>query len=75
MAKTVDIWKETRTVLLPPAQSNEEKMQFVCVNGKRYQVPKGVEVDVPLPVYEALREVRRATADAAAYERSVRAQT
>lgn len=75
MAKTVDVWKETRTVLLPPAQSNEEKMQFVCVNGKRYQVPKGVEVDVPLPVYEALREARRATADATAYERSVSAQT
>ena len=75
MAKTVDIWKETRTVFLPPAQSNEEKMQFVCVNGKRYQVPKGVEVDVPLPVYEALREARRATDAAAAYERSVRAQT
>ena len=70
MAKTVDIWKETRTVFLPPAQSNEEKMQFVCVNGKRYQVPKGVEVDVPLPVYEALREAQRANNAAIDYARA-----
>lgn len=75
MAKTVDIWKETRPVLLPPAQSNEEKMQFVCVNGRRFQVPKGKTVMVPLPVYEALREAQRANTAAIDYERAESARS
>ena len=39
MAKTVDVWKQMHTVRLPRPQANEEKMQFVCVNGRSFQIP------------------------------------
>ena len=75
MAKTVDVWKQMVPAYIHKSDTDAEKAQFVCVNGRTFQVPKGKTVMVPLPVYEALREARRATAAAAAYERSVRAQT
>ena len=47
-----DVWKQTKEVLLPRAQENEQKFEFVCVNGRTFQVPKGKRVEVPLPVAE-----------------------
>lgn len=54
-----DVWKKTKEVLLPRAQENEQKFEFVCVNGRTFQVPKGKRVEVPLPVAEVLENAQR----------------
>ena len=53
-----DVWKQTKEVLLPRAQENEQKFEFVCVNGRTFQVPKGKRVQVPLPVAEVIENAQ-----------------
>ena len=43
---------------------DEEQSQFVCVNGRTFQVPKGKNVEVPLPVYEVIANARLAAEEA-----------
>ena len=66
-ANPEDVWNVMKTIYLPRGQGNEEQSRFVAVNGRTFQVPKGKDVQVPLPVYEVLmtEEVafRRAQAD------------
>lgn len=57
-------WEQMKEIFLPRGQANEEQSQFVCVNGRTYQVPKGKTVEVPLPVYEALTNARLAEEEA-----------
>lgn len=47
-------WEEMRTVFLPRAMGREQNFYLVGVNGKRYQVPRGKQIEVPLPIYERL---------------------
>lgn len=47
-------WNETRTVFLPRAMGREQKFLLVGVNGRRYQVPRGKPVEVPLPLAERI---------------------
>lgn len=54
-----DVWAQTREIFLERGQITEEQNQFVCVNGRTFQVPKGKPVQVPLPVYEVLENSRR----------------
>lgn len=54
-----DVWAQTREIFLERGQMTEEQSQFVCVNGRTFQVPKGKPVQVPLPVYEVLENSRR----------------
>ena len=53
-----NVWKQTKKVLLPRAQENEQKFEFVCVNGRTFQVPKGKRVEVPLPVAEVIENAQ-----------------
>ena len=53
-----NVWKQTKEVLLPRAQENEQKFEFVCVNGRTFQVPKGKRVKVPLPVAEVIENAQ-----------------
>ena len=53
-----DVWQQTQEVLLPRAQENEQKFEFVCVNGRTFQVPKGKRVEVPLPVAEVIENAQ-----------------
>ena len=53
-----DVWKKTKEVMLPRAQENEQKFEFVCVNGRTFQVPKGKRVEVPLPVAEVIENAQ-----------------
>lgn len=47
------------TVFIPLTSSTEENNAFVAVNGKAYQIPKGVNTDVPAEVaYELRRSVK-----------------
>ena len=59
-----DVWKQTKEVLLPRAQENEQKFEFVCVNGRTFQVPKGKRVEVPLPVAEVIENAQMQMAQA-----------
>lgn len=67
MAETREVktaWDETKEVFLQRGQANEEQSQFVCVNGRTFLVPKGKNVTVPTPVYEALMNARHAEEEA-----------
>lgn len=75
MAKTVDVWKQMVPAYIHKSDTDAEKAQFVCVNGRTFQVPKGKTVMVPLPVYEALREAQRANNAAIDYARAESAKT
>ena len=44
----------TKTVFLQRASETEQQFEFVCINGKAYQVPRGKPVEVPLAVAEVL---------------------
>lgn len=50
--------QETRTVFLPRASETEQQFEFVCVNGKAYQVPRGKPVEVPAAVAEVLEHAQ-----------------
>lgn len=52
--KVSDAWEQKRTITLPRAPMHEQNFVLVGVNGKRYQVPRGKQVEVPLPLYERL---------------------
>lgn len=43
-----------KTITLPRAGGTEQQSEFVCVNGRTFQVPRGKAVEVPEPVYEVL---------------------
>lgn len=71
MAKKYDPWKDMVTVRLPKAAKSEENNQFVGVNGKFYQVPRGRAVQVPRPVYDALADAASMADKADEYARKV----
>jgi len=48
----------TKSVFLPRASETEQQFEFVCVNGKAYQVPRGKPVEVPLAVAEVLEHAQ-----------------
>lgn len=57
-AKDIEAKAETKTVFLPRASETEQQFEFVCINGKAYQVPRGKPVDVPLAVAEVLEHAQ-----------------
>lgn len=66
----IDAWAQTREIFLERGQMTEEQSQFVCVNGRTFQVPKGKPVQVPLPVYEVLENSRQMREEA--FQRAAR---
>ena len=48
-----------KTITLPRAGGTEQQSEFVFVNGRTFQVPRGKAVEVPAPVYEVLENARR----------------
>lgn len=56
---------KTETVFLPRASETEQQFEFVGVNGKFYQVPRGKSVEVPAEVAEVLRNKQFAEAQLA----------
>ena len=63
-ANQEDVWNVMKTIYLPRGQENEEQSRFVAVNGRTFMVPKGKDVQVPLPVYEVLMNARMAEEEA-----------
>lgn len=71
-AKDIEAKAETKTVFLPRASETEQQFEFVCVNGKAYQVPRGKPVEVPLAVAEVLEHAQMQ--ETALFERIRKAQ-
>ena len=67
-AGTSESWSEMVEVRLPKAPKTEPNFQFVGVNGKTFQVPKGKTVKVPKPVAEVLANAEAAKLAAEEYE-------
>lgn len=59
-----DPWKDMREIMLPRAGNNEQQFQYVGVNGRTFQVPRGKRTEVPLPIYECLMEAMTAQQEA-----------
>nr|DAF39384.1 MAG TPA: hypothetical protein [Caudoviricetes sp.] len=56
--KTTKQAEETKSVFLPRASETEQQFEFVCVNGRAYQVPRGKPVEVPVAVAEVLEHAQ-----------------
>lgn len=59
----IDTWEEKRDVFLPYVTKGEEQFVYVSVNGRKYQVPRGKSVSVPLPLYERIQIMLEAQAN------------
>lgn len=64
-------WEEEREVFLPYATQGEEQWVMVAVNGRKYQVPRGMPLKVPLPLYERIMIMLTAQAQVARYRNSL----
>ncbi len=49
-----DAFEILKEIELPKAGGTQQQSEFVCVNGRTFQVPRGRRVAVPAPVHEAL---------------------
>ena len=67
-AGTSKLWDEMVEVRLPKAPKTEQNFQFVGVNGKTFQVPRGKSVKVPKPVAQVLAYPEAAKNAAEEYE-------
>lgn len=67
--------KETVRVKIPLTRGDEEKEDvYVAVNGKTFQIKRGVYVDVPKSVAEVLEHSEEMQAVAIAYEATAKAK-
>jgi len=64
-------WEEKREIFLPYATKGEEQFIFVAVNGRKYQVPRGRRVTVPLPLYERIKIMQEAESRTVEYRDSL----
>lgn len=67
-AGTSKDWEEMIEVRLPKAPKTEQNFQFVGVNGRTFQVPRGKTVKVPKPVAEVLANSEAAREAAEEFE-------
>lgn len=63
-AQVQDPWQVMMPVFLPRGFTGSQKHVMVGVNGRRYQVPRGKQVEVPLPLYERIQIMLEAEAKA-----------
>lgn len=64
-------WEEKREIFLPYATKGEEQFIFVAVNGRKYQVPRGRSVSLPLPLYERIKIMQEAESRTVEYRNSL----
>ncbi len=64
-------WKEMRSVRLPRGNKDEARSEYVAVNGKSYQIPRGKTVEVPRPIYEVLMRRNEALDELEDYRDSI----
>ena len=52
--KTIKNNKEEKYIVKLPRDRNQDAAEVVWVNSKRYEIKRGVEVEVPKEVYDVL---------------------
>lgn len=63
-----DPWKEMVSIFVPRARKGEEETAYVCVNDRRFSIPKnGKTQEMPRPIAEILQESFNAQAIAEEY--------
>lgn len=69
MAETKEVTKKPKTVpvFIPKGGRNDDNFVIVMINGKRWQVQKGIQVEVPVPVAEVINHMLEAQEEADAY--------
>ena len=66
-----DPWEIMKPVHLPRAAQGEDKFLYVGVNGRGMQIPKGKQVEVPLPIYERIQIMQEMQDEDAEYRESI----
>ncbi|WP_407382796.1 hypothetical protein [Ruminococcus sp.] len=61
-----DPWADTVSIKIPKDRNKKEDVT-VSINDKSFLIQRGVEVDVPRPVYDALVDQERAIEERDAY--------
>ena len=57
VTKTYDPWQDMRQIFIPKRSRSEQNTLEVGVNDKTFFVPKDQFVDVPMPLWEVVREM------------------
>lgn len=65
---------EKETITLPRATGKEDDTLFVSLNGKGYNIKRGVPVRVPRPIADIIRESERQTIRQIGYKDKLRAE-
>lgn len=63
-------WTQMVPICLDTSMGGSEKYVIAGVNGRVYQVPVGMDIEVPMPIAEALKRMKRSMQEL----NSVRAQ-
>ncbi len=53
-----DPWKVKKEIFLSKPATREAKSFYVAVNGRSFNIPYNKNVEVPLPIFEALRNAQ-----------------
>ena len=59
-----DFWAKMVKVRLPKATNGESNSVIASVNGRVFQIKRGIEVEVPAPIAEVLQHSMEAEAEA-----------
>jgi len=69
----VDPWKEQVPVFVPRARASEDQNAYVCVNDRRFSVPRNGKTQMlPQPIAEALQTSIEAEYKAEEYAENIR---
>lgn len=52
-------WKQMVPIYLDMALGGDEKYVIAGVNGRVFQVPVGMDIEVPMPIAEVLKRMKR----------------
>ena len=55
--KTYDPWQDMRQIFIPKRSRSEQNTLEVGVNDKTFFIPKDQFVEVPMPLWEVVREM------------------
>ena len=68
MAESKNPWSVKKKVTIPRLPgSKTQPDEIVSVNGRSYKIQRGVEVEVPEPIYEAIENSMKASDAAEEY--------
>ena len=57
-------WEIMKQIRLPNPKTEEAQSFYAAVNGRAYNIPYNQDVEVPLPIYECLRNSQALIAEA-----------